>query len=252
MICIDIPVWEVNRNFISPRAVVCLLADPMNLAALHGKRVLPVDYTLKDVYGYTIKNLSNDDLCALLIKSYRQKPGKDRVQIKELNMVSKILAAIPDKPSFLKQFSAIIYSVQGEDIRNAIRTMFVKWIISDADPDMLQNQLITTLGYKRPSKRTRELCAFFEAADGQKIREAVKIIIEMVAQNENIDIPRSIKYAAVAAEYYISEYDLKYMTHMARRTGLLNYVWVEVLNKKIKDYEQWLTPLELEDTVETS
>ena len=250
VICIGIPVWEVNRNFIGPQAVVCLLADPMNLSALHGKRVQSVDYILtEDAYDYTLKNLSLDDLCAILIKSYKQKPGKDRVQIKELDMVPKILAAIPDRPSFLQQFSAIIYSVQGDDIRNSIRSTFMKWIVSDEDPQILQNKLITVLGYKRPSKRTKELSEFFETSDGQKVRKAVRMVLEMAARNQNIKRPRAIKFAAVAAEYHASQYDLKYMAHIAKRDGLLTHVWVEILNKKIynKNHEQWLEPEDAKD-----
>ena len=186
---------------------------------------------------------TEDELVATIHAMARKKTKPDKVQVLGLDMVPVLLGSIPDKTTFVQRFLAIIYSVRGEDIRDAIRSSFMSWAVGEAGTESLEEKLVEVMGYSRPTKRIRALSDVFNAKDGQKARRAIKIIIEMVARNENIKKPRAIKYDAIAATHSIAQYDLKFMAYMARRNGkLLTNVWSEVLHRQAHDerYEKFL------------
>ena len=244
VICIGIPVWETNRDFFGEQTVVCLVGDPMNLGALHGKRVIPVDYVVKkDMYGYQLFRRSVKEIRSLLTSTYLKKPKADKVRVLGLDMVPKMLSAIPDRTTFVPKLSAVIYSVREEDVRDSIRTSFMEWVVGTDQPDALSETLVEVMQHKRPSKRTVDLASIFETNDGQKARRAVKMVIEMISRNENVEKPRAIKYDAISATHSISQFDLKYMAYMARRNmRLTSHVWTEFLHKQEHDerYEKYL------------
>ena len=244
VICIGIPVWEVNKDYFGENSVVCLLGDPMNLGALYGKRVTPVDYaTKKGVYGYKLYTKSVNEIRDLLVGAYGKKPKRDKIGVRGLDLVPKMLSAVPDTTAFVEKLIAIIYSVREEDTRDLVRSTFMEWVVGKTDTDTLRNMLMDVLGHKRPSKRTNDFADIFDTNDGGKARRAVKIVIEMVVRNENIEKPRVIKYDAISATHSISRFDLTYMAHMARRNlKLVSHVWTEYLHKRDHDerYEKFL------------
>ena len=188
-----------------PDSIIVLVDTPYRLSAISGRRVAHLDQK---------RPASAFAVARVLRRAMRLTPGRCVPSQQDQDEVHHLMNAGPKLASFIQEFSAVIYSVTGDEVRNRIKSAFIAWICSDDAPDALRDMMVAKSGKKRAGKRVTALSDFFTTKEGQACRTATRLAIAATANTGSAD------FDGLSKKYDVGNFDLRYMAYLSQKRSM--------------------------------